>query len=500
VLQPQDQEEERVRKKLHFFFLNPLEKYFTSKRIPWKLCLQVLKLFLVTAQICSFANYRFIHTSYCANQEVSLQHLFIKDWDQAREIQAYPPVTGKLALYSKTELIKFLDHAVSSWANIETNALAPFSRNSSLSLCVEHFSVRNITRDLTFSQAVAPVELCIHLEQKQVPRYNTSTEWMVGQNLTVLWQVMQRLQLEFNLTSRINLNHSTIHIQPECYQFQATLLLDNSDHDGQVTIHLNIKPTMVQCSPAVYRPSSLYSHFIMSFNLVIIALCLSSLCLCLRSLLRAGMLKLEMEYLLMRNYDMSLTTGEKLEFLDLWYVIICVNDCLIIGGSVFKLLLESKNASEDMWDSCSLMLGTGELLVWIGILRFLGFFKACNVLILTIKGAAPKIFRFLVCAGVVYIGFVFAGWTVLGPHNFKFASLMSSSECLFSLINGDDMYASFNIIHFRQSPLIWIYSRAYLYSFISLFIYLILSLFISIIMDTYEIIKRGGYNHLYSSR
>ena len=141
-----------------------------------------------------------------------------------------------------------------------------------------------------------------------------------------------------------------------------------------------------------------------------------------------------------------------------------------------------------------MMLGTGDLLVWIGLLRYLGFFKTYNVLILTMKGATPNIIRFLICAAMIYIGFVFAGWAILGPYNFKFASLMSTSECLFSLINGDDMYATYHFIHFHQSPSVWIYSRVYLYSFICLFIYLVLSLFISIIMDTYEIIKIG-YNY-----
>jgi hypothetical protein len=42
------------------------------------------------------------------------------------------------------------------------------------------------------------------------------------------------------------------------------------------------------------------------------------------------------------------------------------------------------------------------------------------------------------------IRFVFAGWLILGPYHFKFGSIMSTSECLFSLINGDDMFATFN--------------------------------------------------------
>lgn len=163
------------------------------------------------------------------------------------------------------------------------------------------------------------------------------------------------------------------------------------------------------------------------------------------------------------------------------------------------------------------MLGTGNCLVWFGILRYLGFFRTYNVLILTMKGAAPNMFRFLICAFFLYIGFVFAGWVILGPYHFKFQTLMSTSECLFSLINGDDMFATFSSIPsqvkqitiyllsglfqtYFQSLSVWVYSRVYLYTFICLFIYVVLSLFISIIMDTYEIIKNYYTNGFPPSR
>lgn len=62
------------------------------------------------------------------------------------------------------------------------------------------------------------------------------------------------------------------------------------------------------------------------------------------------------------------------------------------------------------------------------------------------------------------------------------------TECLFSLLNGDDMYATF--LRMRdKSYMVWLFSRLYLYSFISLFIYMVLSLFIALITDTYETIK-----------
>merc|ERR1719369_1786364 len=228
----------------------------------------------------------------------------------------------------------------------------------------------------------------------------------------------------------------------------------------------------------------------MIFNLMVIIISLASFYLCLRSLLRAFILRMETQYILLRNYGVALTLSEKLEFLNLWYVMICLNDCLIIGGSCIKIFLETKaTTSEELWDTCSLMLGTGNLLVWFGLLRYLGFFKTYNVLILTMKGAAPNVLRFLLCASFIYIGFVFAGWLILGPYHFKFETIMSTSECLFSLINGDDMFATFNSIPMERAMPVWVYSRVYLYFFICLFIYVVLSLFISIIMDTYEIIK-----------
>lgn len=174
---------------------------------------------------------------------------------------------------------------------------------------------------------------------------------------------------------------------------------------------------------------------------------------------------------------------------------IIANDLLIIIGSALKEQIERKQFNRDNWDVCSIFLGTGNLLVWFGVLRYLGFFKTYNVVILTLKKAAPKVARFLLCAILIYAGFTFAGWLILGPYHMKFRSLATTSECLFALINGDDMFATFTITSFK-SPMLWWYSRIYLYTFISLYIYVVLSLFISVIMDAYDTIKvyyRDGF-------
>jgi hypothetical protein len=118
----------------------------------------------------------------------------------------------------------------------------------------------------------------------------------------------------------------------------------------------------------------------------------------------------------------------------------------------------------------------------------LGYFQKYNSIILTLKHAFPLVLRFMLCALLLYGGFVFCGWVVLGPHHIKFKSLSTTSECLFALLNGDDMFATFAITD-GSDPLIWWFSRIFLYLFIALFIYVVLSLFICVIMDSYETVK-----------
>ena len=67
----------------------------------------------------------------------------------------------------------------------------------------------------------------------------------------------------------------------------------------------------------------------------------------------------------------------------------------------------------------------------------------------------------------------------------QFKDPSTTSECLFSLLNGDDMFATYNEMS-QASMAAWVFSKIYLYTFISLFIYVVLSVFISLISDTYE--------------
>ena len=139
--------------------------------------------------------------------------------------------------------------------------------------------------------------------------------------------------------------------QPDCFQFKITIDFDNKDHDGQLPLKLDMQPVRLHCNTQTRNTSS-YASFIVFLNLFVILLSLSSLLLCLRALLRAQLLKHEAQVFLSRHYNWFLTVSERMEFLNLWYVMICTNDCLIIMGSVVKQLIESRSIVGDMWDMC----------------------------------------------------------------------------------------------------------------------------------------------------
>lgn len=76
----------------------------------------------------------------------------------------------------------------------------------------------------------------------------------------------------------------------------------------------------------------------------------------------------------------------------------------------------------------------------------------------------------------------------------QFADPSVTSECLYSLINGDDMFNTY-IQMDSSSFSAFIFSKIYLYVFISLFIYVVLSVFISLISDTYETLHVSDLNY-----
>ncbi|ODN02679.1 Mucolipin-3 [Orchesella cincta] len=489
---------DKMRRRLQFYFMNPLEKWHVKRQFPYKLAIQLIKIFFVTFQLCLFATYRYANVNYTWDNKITFSHLFLKDWDSSREITSYPPTTGPLAVYRKDDFYKYVNFAVNAYANIGELAIGPyFYENTDGSVAPMHFCQQKYVNGVIFGFNESYVfdseteTKCIDITAASLspPANFSSKQYFQDQNFTISFDNLLEAHLRFTLKT-VRFRDLGPLKSPDCFRFDLDILFNNRDHDGQTLVTLEAQPARLLCKGDMeYIADNRLERIGRSgVNYIVIGMCTLSLVLCCRAIYRAQLLKREAISFFKKYYQREMTVSERLDFLNFWYLLIILNDILIIVGSALKEQIENKELTGEAWNVCSLLLGVGNLLVWFGVLRYLGFFRTYNVLILTLKRATPQVLRFLICAILIYAGFTFCGWLILGPYHIKFSTLSTTSECLFALINGDDMFATFASMS-SKSSLLWWFCRFYLYTFISLFIYVVLSLFIALIMDAYETIK-----------
>ncbi|KAI7810975.1 mucolipin-1a isoform X2 [Triplophysa rosa] len=474
-----DPEEDALRRKLKYFFMSPCQKYQAKGRKPFKLVLQILKIIIVTAQLVLFGLSNEMVVTFKEENTASFKHLFLKDYDDS---------DNTLAVYRQSDVYDHVFYTIEQYLTLTDTTVGRYAyvydvgvNGSALSLCQQYYKKGRIDpANDTFSIDPHVVTDCIGVNP-------LSTPTALGQdyrNITLKFHKLINVTITFQLKA-INLQ-TIIHNEiPDCYTFFITILLDNKAHSGKVKISLDNKASIKECrDPSVSGHAESYAR--VWFDVIIAVVCILSLVLCSRSIIRGIVLQNEFVKYFKSSLKRDVCWGDRLEFINGWYILLIISDVLTITGSMIKIGIELKNLSS--YDECGILLGTSTLLVWVGVIRYLTFFQKYNILIITLRAAFPNVIRFCCCVAVIYLGYCFCGWIVLGPYHVKFRSLSLVSECLFSLINGDDMFVTFSDMQ-ESSTLVWVFSQVYLYTFISLFIYMVLSLFIALITGAYETIK-----------
>ncbi|KAG8437219.1 hypothetical protein GDO86_008063 [Hymenochirus boettgeri] len=475
--------EDQLRRKLKFFFMNPCEKFRARGRKPWKLCIQILKIAVVTIQLVLFGLSNEMVVTFKEENTMAFKHLFLKGYKDGHD--------DTYAIYNQEEVHTSINFTIKRYLELQNISIGnhAYERNEAgqtgMTLCQHFYKQGSIfPGNETFDIDPEIETECFHIDPPTP--YTNGTPAEKWPNVTLDFYRLVTVEIMFKLKA-INLQTIRHHELPDCYDFMVTITFDNKAHSGRIKISLDNDAGIQECRDwHVSGSMQKNTHYMMIFDAAVILVCLSSLTLCIRSVVRG--IKLQREYVSFIHHRLakSVCLADRMEFVNGWYIMIIVSDGLSVIGSILKMEIQAKSLTS--YDVCSILLGTSTLLVWLGVIRYLGFFKKYNLLILTLRAALPNVIRFSCCAAMIYLGYCFCGWIVLGPYHIKFRSLNMVSECLFSLINGDDMFTTFSIMQ-QKSYLVWLFSRIYLYSFISLFIYMVLSLFIALITDTYDTIK-----------
>uniref|UniRef100_A0AAQ6AJE6 Polycystin cation channel PKD1/PKD2 domain-containing protein n=1 Tax=Amphiprion ocellaris TaxID=80972 RepID=A0AAQ6AJE6_AMPOC len=465
-------EEEALRRKLKYFFMSPCDKYHAKGRKPFKLGLQLLKIIIVTVQLVLFGLSNQMVVTFKEENTAAFKHLFLKGYQD----------NAPQAVHTQMEMYSHIHFAVDQYLALPQISLGRYAyvlgtgyNGSALSLCQRFY--RKGTID--------PVNDTFDID----PHVLTSRMIFLSgpgngdyKNFTLEFYKLINVTIDFQLKA-INIQTIINNEIPDCYTFAITIVMDNRVHSGKVKISLLNEASIKECKdPNVSGRGDYVREF---FDVLVAMVCVLSLLLCGRSILRGILLQHEYVQFFKHKLGRSVSWGDRMEFINGWYILLIISDLFTIIGSFIKIGIESKTLSS--YDVCGILLGTSTLLVWVGVIRYLSFFQKYNILIVTLRAAFPNVIRFCCCAAAIYLGYCFCGWIVLGPYHAKFRSLSMVSECLFSLINGDDMFLTFAEME-QSGTLVWVFSQIYLYSFISLFIYMVLSLFIALITGAYDTI------------
>uniref|UniRef100_A0A8D1QGK1 Polycystin cation channel PKD1/PKD2 domain-containing protein n=1 Tax=Sus scrofa TaxID=9823 RepID=A0A8D1QGK1_PIG len=439
--------EDQMRRKLKFFFMTPCEKFWTRGRKPWKLAMQVLKIAMVTIQLIFFGLSNQMVVAFKEENTIAFKHLFLKGYVEQMD--------DTYAVYTQSDVYDRIVFAVNQYLQLRSISVGNHAyenkgaEQSAMAICWHFYKQGNICPgNDTFDVDPEVKTECFFVEPDEAVDTGTLEENKL--NLTLDFHRLLTVELQFKLKA-INLQTIRHHELPDCYDFTLTITFDNRAHSGRIKISLENDISIRECKDW---------HVSGSSNILLIYLFTCLACL--------------------KGVEVAQDQGPVLLGIEpetSWFPVGFVS-----AAPQWEL------PSLMSYGVCSILLGASTLLVWLGALRYLSFFPKYNLLILTLQAALPSVIRFCCCAAMIYLGYCFCGWIVLGPYHDKFRSLNVVSECLFSLINGDDMFATFAKMQ-QKSYLVWLFSRIYLYSFISLFIYMILSLFIALITDTYETIK-----------
>ncbi|KAF7659498.1 hypothetical protein LDENG_00297140 [Lucifuga dentata] len=476
-----EQEEEALRRKLKYFFMSPCDKYHAKGRKPFKLGLQLLKIIIVTVQLVLFGLSNQVVVNFKEENTMTFKHLFLKDYDESSD--------ESFAVYTQNDVYDHIFYAVEQYLALPETTVGRYAyvydvgvNGSALSLCQQYYKKGHIDpSNDTFIIDPRVITDCIGVNPLSEPSGPLGNSY---KNFTLKFNKLINVTIAFQLKA-INIQTIINNEIPDCYTFYIMIVLDNKAHSGKLKIKLENKASIKECKdPSVSGHAENYTR--VAFDAAVALVCLLSLVLCGRSILRGIMLQQEFVHFFKETLDCKVCLADRLEFINGWYILLVISDILTIIGSIIKIGIDSKTVSS--YDLCSILLGTSTLLVWVGVIRYLTFFQKYNILIVTLRAAFPNVIRFCCCVAVIYLGYCFCGWIVLGPYHVKFRSLSMVSECLFSLINGDDMFVTFSGMQ-QSSPLVWVFSQVYLYTFISLFIYMVLSLFIALITGAYETIK-----------
>ncbi|CAG5117238.1 unnamed protein product, partial [Candidula unifasciata] len=379
---------DELRKRNKLYFLDPITKLRNFHGFPWKLTLQILKVVLITVQIVIFGDQRENTVEYFERSELTYRHLLLKDWNVAYETLPYPPAAGQYAVYNMSELFDHMNAVMERTDKSPKNKFMLWSlaaiQQYPITLC---FRANDFEEFPNGSYVVSATVMhnCTQINPLGVngTRYDIQS-YLKEQNFTLPFNRTLDITITFFLRT-FHLNLIETHYGPTCYNVSINVIYTNSERSGQLLVDLIAKPKEIECEGKIMSDEAqdkqeTMKAKVIAFDAFVMIVCCLSTILCSRSLHRCNILRRDTAEYFKVQKGKPFSWSAHLEYINMWYIIIICNDALTIVGTAFKIQLESRvfSISSENYEICSILLGLGVFLTYVGILRYLGFFKSYN--------------------------------------------------------------------------------------------------------------------------
>lgn len=333
--QQEEAEEEALRRKLKYFFMSPCDKYHAKGRKPFKLGLQLLKIFTVTVQLVLFGLSNQMVVTFQEENTAAFKHLFLKDYQD----------NTPQAVHTQDELYSHIHFAIEQYLVLPEISLGRYAyvpgvgyNNSALSLCQRFYRKGSIDPvNDTFDIDPHVVTNCTGVNPHDLTPAPGNSDY---KNFTLKIHKLINVTIDFQLKA-INIQTILNNEIPDCYTFAITIAMDNRAHSGKIKISLHNDASIKECKdPNVSGHAENYAREF--FDVLVATVCLLSLVLCGRSIMRGILLQHEYVQFFKHRFNRRVSWSDRMEFINGWYILLVISDLFTIIGSFIKIGIESK--------------------------------------------------------------------------------------------------------------------------------------------------------------
>ncbi|XP_060580134.1 mucolipin-3-like isoform X4 [Ruditapes philippinarum] len=450
-----EDEAKRLRRLLRLYFYSAFKFKGNICNFHFIYCfvflMQIIKVALLTTQMIHFGNDRGNFSSVVNRGGLVLRHLLLEHWDASWETLPYPPAQGDFAVYTIDDLESGINYAVKNYYNAEREAIGYYVRTADdkMTATMKYFDFpgfhgASTGEGITISEITFPIDKGLSAEVTQ------ENETMYSYNITREFDhhnMSQPIKRMLSTTLRFKLHSVRSHEMSKkatCLRVEGSLEFVDLDNNGQVLVDLDTRSSRIKCK---------------DMNLPL------------------------------SDWQLENTSEE----IGASVIAFCVISLVLTTATMFfaAYTFWQSELELELLDSYTVWLGVGCVLAWISLLKFFKFHNKFHLLFSTLYKAFWDVIAYLICVGVLFVGFWVCGYVVLAPYHVKFKTPTAAGETLFSVVNGDEIYATLAILESDKSGgnWVWWFSRFYFGAYVAIFTIVVINLLIALFMSAYESIK-----------